>query len=117
MLEYRVTDRDGNVVLPGDEIIIGNSTGIFETVTRGPESGLGALVVVSGHEYYAKMIWGLDVTVVTPEAISSGDRLAWLALKGELAEGTVQAHEQRTVDIADQDDGTYSAYKAMINGD
>jgi len=134
IMDYLVTDREGNVVLEGDEIVLGNSTGIFETVTRGPEDGLGALVVVSGREYYAKMAWGLTVVPVDAEMVRESSRAAWSALRDELAAGTVASHERRladigrssvygtssqygSMDIADRTDGSYEWHKAMINGD
>jgi hypothetical protein len=67
-MKYRVTDKGGKEILPGDEVTYfrGNK-GTFQGVSRGPVPGKTAKVLVDGFEYYANVF---DLIV---EAISDTD--------------------------------------------
>jgi hypothetical protein len=59
--EYRVVDRQGSPVRKGDPVTdFRGDSGTFTGVSRGPEGGRTAKVIVDGAEYYAS-VWGLTV--------------------------------------------------------
>jgi hypothetical protein len=59
---YRVKDKDGTVVQPGDRVHYWNRSeeGVFEGVTQGPDSGKPPKVQVDGREHFAKA-WQLVI--------------------------------------------------------
>lgn len=64
---YLVTDKDGRVIVSGDTVTdFRGETAVFEYVSRAPDIGKSAKVVVSGKlgEYYAG-VFDLNVTVIS----------------------------------------------------
>ncbi len=61
-MEYIITDRLGQEVKIGDEVVdFRGDKGTLQGVTRGPAPGKTAKVVVDGREGYAT-VWDLTVT-------------------------------------------------------
>jgi hypothetical protein len=64
MAKFLVINKKTNeAIKPGDKVTsFRGDTEVFEMVSRGPEQGKSAKVIVGGMEYYAE-VWDLVVSV------------------------------------------------------